>query len=109
MVMMCRPVFDCFEYVEKLSDEKPKVLLLTPQGQKFDQAKAVELSKEKRLILISGRYEGFDERIRIGLHAEQPSIGESVLSGGQLPAMNITDTSVSFFPVAFGGGESCTS
>ena len=60
MVMMCAPVFDCFEHVEKLSPEKGRVILLTPQGRKFDQKKAVELSKENRLILISGRYEGFD-------------------------------------------------
>jgi len=69
MVMMPGPVFDSFEHVEKLSSEKGRVILLTPQGQKFGQDKAIELSKEKRLILISGRYEGFDERIRIGLGA----------------------------------------
>ena len=69
MVMMPGPVFDCFEHVRKLSPEKGRVILLTPQGQRFDQKKAAELSKEKRLILIAGKYEGFDERIRIGLDA----------------------------------------
>jgi tRNA (guanine37-N1)-methyltransferase len=67
MVMMPGPVFDCVEHVQKLSPEKGPVLLLTPQGQRFDQKKAVELSKEKRLILIAGKYEGFDERIRVRL------------------------------------------
>ncbi len=102
MVMMPGPVFDCFEYVEKLSPEKGRVILLTPQGQKFDQKKAVELSKEKRLILISGRYEGFDERIRIGLCAEQISIGDFVLSGGELAAMVIVDAVVRLLAGALG-------
>ncbi|MFH1719599.1 MAG: tRNA (guanosine(37)-N1)-methyltransferase TrmD [Planctomycetota bacterium] len=91
MVMMPGPVFDCFEHVRKLSPDKCRVILLTPQGQKFDQAKARELSSEKRLILIAGKYEGFDERIRTGLGAEQISIGDYVLSGGELAAMVIID------------------
>lgn len=106
MVMMPGPVFDCFEYVEKLSAEKGRVILLTPQGRKFNQAKAVELSKEKRLILISGRYEGFDERIRIGLAAEQISIGDYVLSGGEPAAMVIIDAVVRLLPGALGDEDS---
>jgi len=102
MVMMPGPVFDCFEHVQKLSDKKAKVILLTPQGKKFDQQKAVELSKEKRLILISGRYEGFDERIRVGLNAEQISIGDFVLTGGELPAMVIVDAVVRLLPGTLG-------
>ena len=106
MVMTPGPVFDCFEYVEKLSPEKGRVILLTPQGQKFDQAKATELSKEKRLILIAGRYEGFDERIRIGLGADQISIGDYVLSGGELPAMVIIDAVVRLLAGALGDQDS---
>jgi tRNA (guanine37-N1)-methyltransferase len=102
MVMMPGPVFDCFEHVEKLSPEKGPVILLTPQGQKFDQKKAVELSKKKRLILIAGRYEGFDERIRIGLGAEQISIGDFILSGGELAAMVIIDAVVRLLAGALG-------
>ena len=102
MVMMPGPVFDCFEYVEKLSPEKGRVILLTPQGQKFDQKKAAELSGEKRLILIAGRYEGFDERIREGLGAEQVSIGDFVLSGGELAAMVIIDAVVRLLAGALG-------
>ena len=101
-VMMPGPVFDCFEYVEKLSPEKGRVILLTPQGQKFDQKKAAELSGEKRLILIAGRYEGFDERIREGLGAEQISIGDFVLSGGELAAMVIIDAVVRLLAGALG-------
>jgi len=106
MVMMAQPVFDCFEHVQKLSTEKGRVILLTPQGRKFDQAMAVELSKEKRLILVAGRYEGFDERIRIGLDAEQISIGDYVLSGGELPAMVIVDAVVRLLAGALGDRDS---
>ena len=106
MVMMPGPVFDCFEHVEKLSVNKGRLILLTPQGRKFDQAKAVELSGEKRLILISGRYEGFDERIRLGLGAEQISIGDYVLSGGELAAMVIIDAVVRLLAGALGDENS---
>ena len=106
MVMMPGPVFDCFEYVQKLSSEKGRVILLTPQGQKFDQAKAVELSSEKRLILIAGRYEGFDERVRIGLGAEQISIGDFVLSGGEMAAMIVIDAVVRLLAGALGDENS---
>ena len=106
MVMMPGPVFDCFEHVQKLSSEKGRVILLTPQGQRFDQAKALELSAENRLILIAGKYEGFDERIRIGLGAEQISIGDYVLNGGELAAMVIIDAVVRLLPGALGDEDS---
>jgi len=106
MVMMPQPLFDCFEYVKKLSDLKPRTILLTPQGQKFNQQKAIELSSEKRIVFIAGRYEGFDERIRIGLNAEQISIGDYVLSGGELPAMVIIDSVVRLLEGALGDEDS---
>jgi tRNA (guanine37-N1)-methyltransferase len=106
MVIMPEPVFDCFEHVQKLAPEKGHTILLTPQGQEFDQAKAVELSKAERLILICGRYEGFDERIRTGLGAEQVSIGDYVLSGGELPAMVIADAVVRLLAGALGDLDS---
>jgi tRNA (guanine37-N1)-methyltransferase len=106
MVMMPGPVFDCAEHARKLSPEKGRVILLTPQGQKFTQAKAVELSNENRLILIAGKYEGFDERIRIGLGAEQVSVGDYVLNGGELAAMVIIDTVVRLLPGALGDEDS---
>jgi tRNA (guanine37-N1)-methyltransferase len=102
MVMMCQPVFDCFEQVEKQSPEKARVILLSPQGKPFTQKLAAELSNEKRLILISGHYEGFDERIKTGLGAEQISIGDYVLSGGELAAMVIIDAVVRLLPGALG-------
>jgi tRNA (guanine37-N1)-methyltransferase len=106
MVMMPGPVFDCFEYVRGLSTEEGRVILLTPQGQKFNQAKAVELSKENRLILIAGKYEGFDERIRSGLGAEQISIGDYILSGGELPVLVIIDAVVRLLDGALGDEDS---
>jgi tRNA (guanine37-N1)-methyltransferase len=102
MVMMCQPVFDCFEHVKKLAADKGRVILLSPQGKPFTQKKAIELSKEKRLILVSGHYEGFDERIETDLHAEQISIGDYVLSGGELAAMVIIDAVVRLLPGALG-------
>jgi tRNA (guanine37-N1)-methyltransferase len=106
MVMMPGPVFEAFEYVQKLSPEKGRGILLTPQGQKFNQAKAIELSKEKRLILIAGRYEGFDERIRIGLAAEQISVGDYVTSGGELAAMIVVDAVVRLLAGVLGDEDS---
>ena len=106
MVMMCQPVFDCFEEVVKQAEEKPRVILLTPQGKSFTQKMAAEFAKEKRLILIAGHYEGFDERIRTGLDAEQISIGDYVLSGGELAAMVIIDAVVRLLPGALGDEDS---
>ena len=106
MVMMPGPVFDCVEYVQKLTLEKGRTILLTPQGKKFDQAEARELASEKRLILIAGKYEGFDERIRTGLGAEQISIGDYVLNGGELAAMVIIDAVVRLLPGALGDEDS---
>jgi tRNA (guanine37-N1)-methyltransferase len=106
MVMMCQPVFDCFEEVVKRADEKPRVILLTPQGKPFTQKLAAEFAKEKRLLLIAGHYEGFDERIRTGLDTEQISIGDYVLSGGELAAMVIIDAVVRLLPGALGDEDS---
>jgi tRNA (guanine37-N1)-methyltransferase len=106
MVMMPGPVFDCFEHVQRQSPEKCKVILLTPQGKKLNQKIVRRLSKEKRLILIAGRYEGFDERIRIGLDAEQISIGDYILSGGELAAMVLIDAIVRLLEGALGDEDS---
>jgi tRNA (guanine37-N1)-methyltransferase len=106
MVMMPGPLFDCFEHVEKLAPHRGRVILLTPQGKRFDQAKARELAGEDRLILIAGRYEGFDERIRIGLGAEQISIGDYILNGGELAAMVLIDAVVRLLPGALGDEDS---
>jgi tRNA (guanine37-N1)-methyltransferase len=106
MVLMCQPVLDCLEYVQKQNARPARVILLTPQGKKFDQQLAKALAGEQRIILIAGHYEGFDERIRISAGAEEISIGDYVLSGGELPAMVIIDAIVRLLPGALGDGTS---
>ncbi len=102
MVMMCQPVLDCLEHVKKQDERKGRIILLTPQGKKFDQKIAEEFIAEERLILIAGRYEGFDERIRTASNAEEISIGDYVLSGGELAAMVIIDAAVRLLPGTLG-------
>ena len=94
MVMMCQPVLDCLQHVQEQDSRPARIILLTPQGKKFDQQLAKELAAEQRIILIAGHYEGFDERIRIAAGAEEVSVGDYVLSGGELPAMVIIDATV---------------
>ncbi|MDD5134099.1 MAG: tRNA (guanosine(37)-N1)-methyltransferase TrmD [Phycisphaerae bacterium] len=106
MVMMCQPIFDCLETVQKQDERKGRLIILTPQGKKFDQALARDLAKEERLIFIAGRYEGFDERIKTAGDAEQISIGDFVLSGGELAAMVIIDAVVRLIPGALGDDDS---
>lgn len=90
MVLMPQPIFDA---VEDIKTNESKVILMTPQGQPYKQSKAYDLSKEKHLILICGHYEGFDERIRT-LADMEISIGDYVLTGGELASMVITDSIV---------------
>ncbi len=107
MVMMCQPVFDAVEAVR--SQAAPgKVILMTPQGRPMNQALVGELAKEERLILLAGHYEGFDERIRTDLVDMEVSLGDFVLSGGEIPAMAITDAIVRLLPGALGKDESTT-
>jgi len=106
MVIKPEPIFACCEHVEKLSPISPRMIILTPQGKKLDQQTVARLSGEKRLILICGRYEGFDERIREGLDAEQISIGDYILSGGELGAMVLIDAIVRLLDGALGDEDS---
>lgn len=104
MIMMVEPIEKALKHlkvnsiISKLKRKKTKVVLLTPRGKKFTQAKARELSKLDHLVLISGRYEGFDERIHDHLVDEELSIGDYVMMGGELPAMVITETVVRLIP-----------
>jgi len=102
MVMMCPTVFDAVEHIEK-QDERPALrILTTPQGRKLDQPLVEELAKQPRLLLIAGHYEGFDERIIEGLKPLELSIGDYVLSGGELAAMVVIDAVVRLLPGAIG-------
>lgn len=106
MVMTPQPVFAAVDAAEAEAPSAPRKILLTPQGRPLDQALARELAREPRLLLICGRYEGFDERIRTGIAAEEVSIGDYVLAGGELPAMVIIEAVVRLLPGALGDPES---
>ncbi|HIT37289.1 MAG TPA: tRNA (guanosine(37)-N1)-methyltransferase TrmD [Candidatus Onthousia faecipullorum] len=88
MVLMCQPIFDA---VKALRSDNSKVILLTPSGKLYKQSIALDLSKEKHLILICGHYEGFDERIKTIVDMEL-SIGDYILTGGEIPAMVLIDS-----------------
>ena len=94
MVLMCEPIFRA---IEALRGEDTLVIMMSPSGQVFKQAVAVDLSKRKHLILLCGHYEGFDERIRTIVDMEL-SIGDYVLTGGEVPAMAVTDAITRLIP-----------
>ena len=107
MVLMIEPIDNALiDLRSKVKGQKSQVILLSPQGKVFDQHKAKELSKHNHLILIAGHYEGFDERIREHLIDEELSIGNYVLTGGELPAMVITDSIVRLIPGVLGDESS---
>ncbi len=106
MVMMPEPVFRAVEGVESDCSEPARKVLLTPQGEMFSQSVAESLAKEDRLMLVCGHYEGFDERIRQGFDFLEISIGDYVLSGGEIPAMVVIDTVVRLVPGVLGDEES---
>jgi tRNA (guanine37-N1)-methyltransferase len=95
MILMIEPVYHALQDLKK---KNSRVILLSPQGQVFSQALAQKLSKQKHLILIAGHYEGFDERIRTHLIDQELSIGDYILTGGELPAMVLVDSLVRLLP-----------
>ena len=103
MLMKPEPLF---EAVESLKREKMKVILLSPGGRKFSQLIAAELAKEEDLLLVTGHYEGFDERVREVLADDEVSIGDYVLTNGALPAMVVIDAVTRLLPGVLGDDES---
>jgi len=114
MVFRPEPIFEAIEYIKlqvisyksQAKSKKPKVILLTPQGKKLDQKLAQNFSKYKHLILICGHYEGIDERVRLRLVDEEISIGDYILTGGELPAMVLVDAIVRLIPGVLGDENS---
>ena len=110
MVMKCEPVFAA---VEALSARRPsanaRIVLMTPQGRRFDQKMAEELAAENRIIIICGRYEGVDERIREHLATDEISVGDYVLSGGEIPALVVIDAVTRLVPGVLGDEASTES
>jgi tRNA (guanine37-N1)-methyltransferase len=93
MVMLAEPVLRCVEEIRgpQTAHRGPRLIMTSPQGRKFDQTVAKELAAEPWLVILCGRYEGFDERVREALHPDEISIGDFVVSGGELPAMLMAD------------------
>lgn len=104
MVLKPEPVFRAVEEVTK--ERKPRVILMCPQGERFTQQKAEELSAEEELVFICGHYEGYDERIREHLVTDEISIGDFVLTGGELAAMTVIDSVVRLLPGVLGNDDS---
>jgi len=107
MVMQAEPFFKAVESVmpEGPSKSRP-IVLLSPRGEKFTHLKAREYSKLERLVLLCGRYEGIDERVRTDLATEELSLGDFVLMGGEVPALAVIEASVRLIPGALGDAES---
>jgi len=107
MVMMADPIFRAVEDIKKRTKQKnTKVILLCPQGRTLTHARAKKLSRVKNLILICGHYEGVDERVRQHLVDDEVSIGDYVLTGGELPAMVLVDSVVRLLPGVLGDKNS---
>ncbi|MCB5124217.1 tRNA (guanosine(37)-N1)-methyltransferase TrmD [Streptococcus mutans] len=98
MLLRAQPIFDTFD---KIAAKKPRVILLDPAGQQFNQSYAEDLAQEGELIFICGHYEGYDERIKT-LVTDEISLGDFILTGGELAAMTIIDATVRLIPEVIG-------
>jgi tRNA (guanine37-N1)-methyltransferase len=108
MVIMPEPVYAAVEEVQQKALEPGLLVMLTPAGERLTQTVVKELAGHKRLLLLCGRYEGFDERIRLGLKPREISIGDFVCNGGEVPAMVVIDTVIRYVPGVLGDAESVT-
>ena len=106
MVLKPQPIFDAVADLKEKAESTPRVILLCPQGETYTQKKAEELANEDHLIFICGHYEGYDERIREHVVTDEISIGDFVLTGGELGAMVIIDSVVRLLPDVLGNEES---
>jgi tRNA (guanine37-N1)-methyltransferase len=105
LVMKPEPVFEAVEAVQLLEDDPGFVIFLTPAGRKLDHATVLELAEKERLVLVCGRYEGFDERV-LTLADMELSIGDFVLTGGEIPAMAVIDAVARHVPGVLGDEDS---
>ena len=106
MVMRVEPLVRAVEEIASLDSEAPRVILFSPRGRRLDQQLVAELAGEPRLVLVAGRYEGVDERFVSLTGAEEVSVGDYVLSGGEIPAMVLVDAVARLIPGAVGDSES---
>ena len=105
MVMQAEPIYRCYQAVCAELDEKPYVIYMSPKGNVFSQKKAAELSEKKNIFVICGHYEGVDQRIIDKIVDEEISIGDYVLTGGELPAMVICDAAARLVPGVLAADE----
>ena len=108
MVMMCQPMWDAVNAIEEECSTPARRVLLSPQGAKLTQELVQDLAASPRLLLIAGHYEGIDERVVEALDLEEISIGDYVLSGGEIPAMVLVDSIVRQLPDVLGNKESAS-
>ncbi len=106
MILMAPPVVSAVEAVRAEAEPPGRLIFLSPQGPRLDQRRVEELAREPRLILVCGRYEGFDERIIETLRPELLSVGDYILSGGEVPAMVVIDAVIRLIPGALGDAQS---
>jgi tRNA (guanine37-N1)-methyltransferase len=106
MVMKVEPVVECVEAVQAQDPEPGHLVMLTPQGRRLDQSAVERLARHKRILLLCGRYEGFDERIRLITHPEEISVGDYVLNGGEVAAMVIIEATMRLVPGVLGDEDS---
>ncbi|MCX7422772.1 MAG: tRNA (guanosine(37)-N1)-methyltransferase TrmD [Planctomycetia bacterium] len=102
MLIMCPPVFGAVEAVQQDCEPQGQLIMLTPQGRKLDQKLVEQLAQHKRMLLLCGRYEGFDDRIRQGLQPLEVSVGDFICNGGEVPAMLMIDAVIRLIPGVLG-------
>lgn len=105
MLIKCQPIFDCINNL-KLERDYDEIIFVTPEGEKFNQQIANELSLKKNIIILSGRYKGIDQRVRDSIITREISVGDYVLSGGELPSLVIADAVTRLIPGSLGDSES---
>ena len=98
MIMAASPIYNCYKSLYNEGEDKPHLIYLSPKGKTFDQKKAIELSKLNRLVLLCGHYEGIDQRVIDEIVDEELSIGDFVLTGGELPALTVADAVCRMLP-----------
>jgi tRNA (guanine37-N1)-methyltransferase len=106
MVLRVAPVVECTEAVQAMTEPQGRLILLSPQGRKLDQPLVEELAREPRIVLLCGRYEGFDQRVIDILHPEEISLGDYILNGGEVAAMALIEAVSRLIPGVIGDEDS---
>ena len=102
MLLSCQPIFDAVEAVQSDGPEPGRLVMLSPQGKPLTHKLVEDIASTPRLLLLCGRYEGFDERIRAGLNPLEISVGDFVTNGGEVPAMLVIDSAIRLVPGVLG-------